>query len=274
MTAQSGPYSRFYWRFRDEYPDIYQDKETFGWWLTLLVNAEGAHPSAADLPRKVRPRSLEKLIDEQLVVLLPGDRYRVKGLAKERERRAEQGRNGGLASGRSRSQRTTVEQPENDGSTTVELDETRRDKQRQDETRNTARPFVLPVKDMDGGVSDVAIGSELPADWPKLQALAEELTGQPYAFPSPYAKLAQKAITEQLQPHRWGRLEKAWRQVAARFSAEGGVRPTIRQLVFGADDLLNPIPTGLSKEAAEDAEQRRYDRRVQATQQRIREMQA
>src|SRR5688500_18410901 len=96
------PYSRFYWRFIDEYPEVYDDDRAFAAWMRLLVTAEGSHPAPAQLPRKVKPGPLATLVDRGLVVLLPGDRYRVKGLAAERERRSEAARVGGLASGRSR----------------------------------------------------------------------------------------------------------------------------------------------------------------------------
>ena len=91
------PYSRIYWRFAEEYPAIFDDKPTFGWWATLLVIADGAHPSPGNLPRSVNPKSLAKLVDCGLVELLGGDRYRIKGLTAERTRRTQAALAGGLA---------------------------------------------------------------------------------------------------------------------------------------------------------------------------------
>lgn len=128
MPSQADPYSRIYWRFQDEFPEVYADDRALALWLRLLIVAEGSYPAAAMLPRKMRGNVLQVLVDAGLVTLLPGDRYRVRGLDAERERRSEHGRTGGLASGNAR--RTNVERPLN-GSPT------RRDETRKDETRNT-----------------------------------------------------------------------------------------------------------------------------------------
>lgn len=135
MTAQSDPYSRVYWRFIREFPAIYDDKPTFGWWVTLLIIADGAHPSPAQLPHGVNRKSLDRLVEAGLVTLDTGFRYTIRGLSEERERRAEAGRPGGLASGRSRDRSTIVQRPFNGRATNVEPDETRRDETRKDETR-------------------------------------------------------------------------------------------------------------------------------------------
>lgn len=132
--------------------------------------------------------------------------------------------------------------------------------------------LTFPVKGMDGTVTEVNPVADLPADATKLQKLAEELTGRPYVMANLYGGLGQKAIEEQLRPHRWHRVEQAWRQVDARIRASQDGPPTLRQLILAADDLLNPIPSGLPQEAAAAEEQRRYDRRVENTQRRIAEM--
>jgi hypothetical protein len=260
-----GPYSRIYWRFRDEFPDVYQDKEAFGWWLTLLVIAEGAYPSAADLPRKLRPRVLEKLIDEELVTLLPGDRYRVRGLDAERQRRSEAGRKGGLASARSRAPETTVQRPSNDRPTnteaTVNLDEQSKDKTSKDE--HAARATGLePIGTI---LPEIGIGVDaVPLDVRRLQKLAEDLTGQPYVMQNIHAAWGAKAVNEQL-PHGFDRVERAWRKIAAQVAAAGTSKPTLRQIVLGADDILNPVPSQDGKEQRADETKAAFDRRVERT---------
>jgi general stress protein YciG len=139
--ADPGPYSRVYWRFKDEYSEVFDDPLTLGTWLQLLVFAEGAWPSQPHLPRRVKPRQLAALTGAGLIELMPGDRYRVKGLDAERQRRAEAGRKGGLASG---VRRTTVERPFNERSTTVEP---RRDEQSKDETRQDEQRVAALLSD-------------------------------------------------------------------------------------------------------------------------------
>lgn len=246
------PYSRLYWRFRDEFPDVYQDNDALATWLRLLLIAEGTHPSAADLPRKVKPSVLTKLVDEGLVTLFPGDRYRIKGLSGERERRSEAARTGGIASGRSRTPSTAVQPPFNGRSTDVQplvnLDETRRDEQRRDET---STPRAGGFERVGAILPDV---DEITPDVVKLQKLAEELTGQAYVMHNVHGGLGAKAVNEQL-PHGFDRVQRAWRQIANRARAEGSNAPTLRQLVFGADDILNPIPDRREGEKAERVEE-------------------
>lgn len=128
--AKPDPYSRIYWRLSDEFPAIYDDDAALAAWVRLLVIAEGAWPGAAQMPRKIKRSALKTLVDCELISMLPGDRFRVRGLDAERNRRAEAARPGGIASGRSRSAGTSVQRTFNRRSTNVELDETRREKTR------------------------------------------------------------------------------------------------------------------------------------------------
>ncbi len=88
--AKSDPYSRIYWRFIDEYPAIYDDELALATWVKLLILADGTYPSAAPLPRWVDDSPLSLLVDAGLVIM-EGQRYRIKGLEAERARRSEQG---------------------------------------------------------------------------------------------------------------------------------------------------------------------------------------
>jgi len=90
-------YSRVYHRIQDEYPDVFDDAQALGTWLRLLILAEGMWPSHAILPRKVHAKSLATLTEHGLVTLLAHDRYEVKGLEAERERRSSRGKAGASA---------------------------------------------------------------------------------------------------------------------------------------------------------------------------------
>lgn len=266
MTAQQDPYSRVYWKFRREYPDIYQDDATLGTWLRLLITAEGAYPAPADLPRRIRKSCLDKLVSAGLVTLEPGDTFIVKGLTAERSRRSEAARIGGLASGRSRTPTTTVEPPLNERSTNGEprRDETSRDKQSKDET-STPRPILVAVKSIDGSTTEVDVTEQQPSsDWLRLRKVVSELTGEPYPLPNPESGYGAMAMGD-LERHGFDRVARAYWELARRMKAEGNSRPMVKQLVFGANDTLNPVPKADDKARAEEDAQAAFDRRVKRT---------
>jgi hypothetical protein len=74
-----------------------------------------------------------------------------------------------------------------------------------------------------------------------------------------------KAVQEQLNRHRFDATERAWRQIANRAKAEGASLPTLKQLVLGADDILNPVPRRDEKEHRAEDEAAAFDRRVART---------
>lgn len=84
-------YARLYLELVDDpkFASIYDDDRHFATWCRLLMIAEGAWPASAHLPRTAREASVKALADVGLVDLLPGDRYRIHGLDREREHRAE-----------------------------------------------------------------------------------------------------------------------------------------------------------------------------------------
>ena len=124
----------------------------------------------------------------------------------------------------------------------------------------------IPVKGMDGSITDVTL-TEAPdhPDAHRLQALAEELTGQPYVIPHFLGGLGAKALNEQLRPHGFSRVEAAWRKVARQAMGAGTSKPTLRQLVLGGDNLLNPLVKVDDKEGREAEERAAFDRRVART---------
>jgi hypothetical protein len=94
MTAQTDPYVRVYYRIIDDpkFANVFDDKGTLGWWVTLLLAADATYPAPAHLPRKIKDATLAKLTEAGLVDLLDGERYRIRGLASERDTRAEAAR--------------------------------------------------------------------------------------------------------------------------------------------------------------------------------------
>lgn len=274
MTTQANPgaYSRVYWRFIDEYPDVFDDDRAFATWLRLLILAEGAHPQPAPLPGTVRKSVLTKLIDEGLVTLLPGGRYRVKGLAQERERRAEQGRKGANARWSQSEGNAKAMPAQSERIATAMPAEQSKDEQSKDETRITARASG-PEKIGNILPDAVDVGSTIPVEVGRLQKLAEELTQQPYVMANVHSSYGLKAVTEQL-PHGFDRVERAWRKIAAQITAGGTSRATLRQLVLGADDLLNPIPRQDATGARADDEKAAFERRVARTRDYLGELRA
>lgn len=118
-------------------------------------------------------------------------------------------------------------------------------------SRAGAVPVPLSV-DVSSENDEGGAGGNISPDWPTLAKLAEELTHKPYALPNPFGGLGAKAI-EQAQRFGVRRVEVVWRQLAA-----GVPDPPIdaRQLVFGAADVLAPIPrrNGKAPEGASEAD--------------------
>lgn len=94
MTAQDDPYVRVYYSIVDDpkFADVYDDDAALATWLRLLLHADAMYPAAATLPRGTRKVSVDKLVKVGLVDMGAGYRYRVRGLAAEREKRAEAAR--------------------------------------------------------------------------------------------------------------------------------------------------------------------------------------
>jgi hypothetical protein len=87
------PYSRVYHSIADDpmFAEVYRDREALGAWLQMLLVADAMYPTSAPLPRS--NRAVTSLIDAGLVILLPGNRYTIRGLKAERERRSASARN-------------------------------------------------------------------------------------------------------------------------------------------------------------------------------------
>ena len=87
------PYSRVYHEIVDD-PDfagIYDDNDALAEWLRMLMTADAMWPTSAPMPR--RNRAVTSLIACGLVQERPGNRYTIRGLEAERERRSASARN-------------------------------------------------------------------------------------------------------------------------------------------------------------------------------------
>ena len=91
--SSAGPYSRVYHCIVDDerFASVIDDYAA-GWtWVRLLIAAEQAWPSSAFLPRWVRRRPLQVLVDAGIVER-EGDKYRIHGLDAERQGRSNHAR--------------------------------------------------------------------------------------------------------------------------------------------------------------------------------------
>jgi hypothetical protein len=88
-----GPYSRLYHSLVDDpmFAAIYKNDAVFGVWCRLLMIADAMHPASAPLPR--RNSSVSALIACGLIEERPGNRYVIRGMVAERERRSASARN-------------------------------------------------------------------------------------------------------------------------------------------------------------------------------------
>jgi hypothetical protein len=208
----SDPYSRLYHKMADEYPDIF-DGPMLADYVRLLIAADQSHPTKAKWASHTTRRVLDRLVLSGLIVV-DGARYSVKGLDKERAARSEHARLAATSRhARSDAPGTAPSNAPGNAHGTAQSMPSKEEKSRDETSRENA-----PDEDA-------------------LRSLAEELTGQSYAIPHFEGGLGAKA-RQQLRAHGLGRVTQAWQTVAA----ATGQNPTLRQIVFGADDLLNPVP--------------------------------
>lgn len=94
--SERAPYSRVYWEVMEDakFDGIREDLRLLGAWTLLLIVADMAWPAPAFVPRTVSKTALQRLIKAELVDTLSGERYRIRGLDSERERRRDAARSG------------------------------------------------------------------------------------------------------------------------------------------------------------------------------------
>jgi hypothetical protein len=141
--GERSAYSRVYWSIADDprFEAIYGDDHHLATWLRLLLIADQAHPASAHLPRIVHRASLRALLDSGLIDAMPGDRYRVHGLDAERERRRTWATTRGPDGDRTVSSTDTERSPNGAESSGLRRDETRLDKGRRDDARESLNGY-------------------------------------------------------------------------------------------------------------------------------------
>jgi hypothetical protein len=87
------PYSRVYHEIMDDpaFERVYSNPSALGTWLQMLLTADAMYPTSA--PMTSRNPTVRLLIEVGLVIEKPGNRYSIRGLEAERERRSAIGRN-------------------------------------------------------------------------------------------------------------------------------------------------------------------------------------
>lgn len=95
---------------------IYGDNAVLGAWVKLLIAADSAHPSPAELPRSVTDDQLEVIVQAGLLEVLPGGLYLIPSLTEDREARTEKARQNGKGRGRATAEEAVAEQPLSNGS--------------------------------------------------------------------------------------------------------------------------------------------------------------
>jgi hypothetical protein len=68
----------------EKFVDVRADRACLGTWLLLLLDADALWPAPASVPRWASDEHVALLSKVELIVLEPGDRFRVKGLDAER----------------------------------------------------------------------------------------------------------------------------------------------------------------------------------------------
>lgn len=86
-------YTRHFWRFADEFPEVYEDDVAYAAWGRLLRLADMAWPAAATLPFGVKRQALAVLTKDReggpLVVMVTAATFRVRGMDKHRAKRSQ-----------------------------------------------------------------------------------------------------------------------------------------------------------------------------------------
>jgi hypothetical protein len=89
------PYSRMYWSVMDDpkFDGVREDVRLFGAWALFLLYADMSYPAPTYRPPTISIGVMNRLVAQGLVDELSGKRYRIHGLASEREMRSHNARN-------------------------------------------------------------------------------------------------------------------------------------------------------------------------------------
>lgn len=254
---------------------LYEAVRLESWAEGERVSADDAAPvwMSDTSPALTALREAELLDDEYRIPQKAWDSWF--GPARERrDQRREAGRIGGRNSrggGSGKQPSSEPEAPLEQPSTTAEPDRTVPSVPSRTVPSALAETRASGLEKVSVIAQDIDFGNDpVPVDHRRLQKLAAELTGN--AFVSIHSGLGLKAADEQL-PHGFAAVENAWRQVDAhvRASSGPGVKPTLRQLVFGADEILNAVPRPDPKDSRAEEQRIAYEKRVERTRQQTAE---
>jgi hypothetical protein len=233
-------YVRVYYSIIDDerFEHVYSDDAALAAWLRMLLDADALWPASASLPRSLPRRVLRVLTDSGLIEV-SGHRFRIHGLDRERQRRSDAGRVGGLASGRSRAIGTVEEPPfngaPNDRSTVGER-KSNLAEQRQDKTSRDAQ-------DARARAEPTWFDREAP-EGPALAWLATHGAALAPNGGGLHVKLARL-----VEVHGAAK-------VVATFEAIAPDCTEARQFVLGADNRLNRIPVAPANGKPETPQER------------------
>ena len=82
-------YVRLYYSIIDDpkFEAVYGDDSALAAYTRLLMLADSMWPASPPIPKSCRASAFRKLVDERIVDVLPGDKFRIHGLDAEREMR-------------------------------------------------------------------------------------------------------------------------------------------------------------------------------------------
>lgn len=235
------PYSRHYHELVDDpkFADIYADDHHYATWSRLLMIADQAWPSSAFLPATARKASVSKLEAVGLIDLMPGGRFRMRGMQKEREQRSDLARNAAnakwgnairTASG------TANRNAERTAETMPSKDETRKD--------------------------ETSIAREgLPNLTPAVATAWEAASGRTVLASGNFAL---EYVDDACRRHDTSRVVDA---IATARSTFNGSIPTTQQLTVAVRSILDPLPDPkrIDQEAREAERAASSDRATLAT---------
>lgn len=94
MSRTDRKFARIYYDdLMAEFPAVFVDDAALATWVRLLILAERVWPTVPEIPRSVRIKTYQRLVEAGLVLPVPPHCYRIRGLDAERSRRQDIARN-------------------------------------------------------------------------------------------------------------------------------------------------------------------------------------
>lgn len=235
--GERAPYSRVYWSIVDDpkFERVFDDDHHLATWLRLLIAADAIWPASPSMPVSARRASVKTLSDVGLVDLQANHRYRIHGLDAERGRRKD------AATTRGPSGNQTVPEPNPVSSP--------------DGPSRTRDAILGSSSDVSSLLGSASAREGLPNIDPATVEVVERLTGRSIL------QGGAKQLTELdrlCQDHGGETVRGALERIAS-----GHEHLTLRQLVWPAMKLLEPMPSSRDVELADrQAEQDKHNDRV------------